>query len=560
MSRPLVECVPNFSEGRDAATLAAITAAIAAVPGVSLLDTDPGVATHRTVVTFVAPPEAALEAAFAAIAVAAARIDMRAHSGAHPRMGATDVCPFVPVRDITLAECAALARRLAARVGAELGIPVYLYAEAATDPSRRELSVLRAGEYESLPDKLATLPPDHGPTAYSDAVARTGATVIGARPFLVAWNLNLNTRNVKKAQKIAALLREKGIYRKDAEGNIVRDADGVGIRDPGLFPRVQGIGWFIAEYDRAQISLNVFDTAAAPLHAIMEAARGLAHAEGVVVTGSELVGLVPRDALLAAGRAYLAGGGANPGAPEAEVIEAAIRGLGLRDVKPFDPGQAIVERRVAADGPLVRATVRGFTDTLASSAPAPGGGSVAALCGALATGLAAMVGQLSTGRKGLAHRDADWAALAVAAQDHREAFLAAVDADTAAFDAVMAAFALPKATDADRARRRPAIVAATRGAIAVPLDVLERAAACLPLLATAATGNPNARSDAGVAALTLRAAAEGAWLNVATNLSGLPADERPALRQRADAARDAVVTATEALLATLRAEVAGDAL
>ncbi len=560
MSQVVVECVPNFSEGRDSAVLEAIAQAVRSVDGVTLLDVDPGAATHRTVFTFVGAPDDVVEAAFRAIRCARDRIDMRQHKGAHPRMGATDVCPFVPVRGITMEECAALAHRLGERVGAELGVPVYYYESAATRPERRNLAEVRAGEYEGLSARLAdpAWAPDAGPAEWTEAVARSGATVIGARPFLIAYNINLNTANRKKAMKLAALVREKGIYRKDAHKQIIRDEHGVGIRDPGLFKGVKGIGWYIEEYGRCQVSLNITDHHLSPVHEVYDAVRRLADAEGVVVTGSELVGLIPLDALIAAGHHYLARQDANPGKPDRDLVELAIQSMGLRDLGPFNADERIIERRIGTDGPLVQMSVREFTDTLASDAPAPGGGSVAALCGALCAGLAAMVGQLTTGKTGY---EAEFAAsneMAVRAQALRGAFLADIDADTAAFDAIMAAFGLPKASREDKIARSKAIQAATRHAIEVPLGVIERCDAALDCVEVALRGNRNARSDAGVAALCARACAEGAWYNVQINASSLKdADAAAAYRARADAAVGKVRSRTDAMHAAVAAELCG---
>jgi len=553
----LVECVPNFSEGRDLEVIKAITDAIAAVDGVNVLDVDPGAATNRTVVTFVAPPEAAVAGAFAGIAKAAELIDMSQHTGAHPRMGATDVCPFVPVRGVSMEECAGLARALAARVGGELGIPVYLYEEAASKPERKNLATVRSGEYEGLVNKLMdpAWAPDAGPAAFNAQAKRSGATAIGARPFLIAYNVNLNTRNVRKAMKIAALVREKGILQKDADGEIVRDAEGKGIRTPGLFTNVKAIGWFIEEYDRTQVSINFTDYRVSPVHEVVDAIRRVADAEGVIVTGSELVGLIPLEAMLDAGRHYLNRQGVNPGAPDDVLIETAVRSLGLRDLAPFDPSEAIVERRIGGDGPLVSLTGRQFVDMLSSDAPAPGGGSVAALCGAMSAGLAAMVGQLTTGKKGY---EGEWAAMnemAVEAQVLKEGFLADVDADTAAFDSYLTALGMPKKTDADKKARRAAVRAAMIATIEVPLRVLERTAKVMPLIAVAARGNKNARSDAGVGALTARACAEGAWYNVCINLQGFKGPRGPELRQRADAALEAVEAASAAIGAQVRQDL-----
>lgn len=553
----LVECVPNFSEGRDPERIGRITAAIEAVPGVRLLDVDPGKATHRTVVTFVGPPAAVLAAAYAAIAVAAREIDMRGHQGEHPRMGATDVCPLVPVSGITMEQCVELAGLLGAAVGEGLGVPVYLYERAARRPENRDLARVRAGEYEGLAARLVPGGddlPDFGPTVWSEATARTGATVIGARPFLVAFNINLNTVNERKAMKIAALLREKGIYRKDEQGRIVRDENGQGIRDPGLFKAVKAIGWTIPEYGRCQISINFTDTAQSPLHAVVDAARRLAEAEGLVVTGCELVGLVPKEDLLAAGRHYLARQGMNPGAPEAELIEVAVQSMGLRELGPFDPAQRVLEYRMGQDGPLVGKSLRAFSDQLSSRSPAPGGGSVSALCGALGAALTSMVGQLTSGKAGYEGLWSRCDEAAVQAQRLREAFLADIDADTAAFDAIMAAMALPKGSPEEKRARGQAIQAATRRAIEVPLRVLERTVQALDPLEVALLGNENARSDAGVAALVLRAAAEGAWYNVAINLGGYKdAEQAAAFRQRGEAAIATVRQRTEAMGEAVRA-------
>lgn len=557
----IVECVPNFSEGRDRAVIAAITEAISSAEGVTVLDVDPGAATNRTVVTFVGSPKAVLEGAFRGIAAAAKRIDMRRHTGAHPRQGATDVCPFVPVQGITMEECAALAHQLGERVGRELEIPVYYYEAAATRPERQNLADLRAGEYEALADKLAKpeWTPDAGPAAFCEAVARTGATVIGARPFLIAYNINLNTKDKRKAMKIAALVREKGIYRKTEAGEIVRGEDGQGIRDPGLFKHVKAIGWYIEEYGRCQVSINFTNYKETPIHVVHDALRRVADAEGVVASGGELVGLVPLDALLDAGRYYLERQGVNPGAPEAELIATAIRSLGLSEIAPFVPDERIIERRIAKDGRLVSMSVRAFADALASDAPAPGGGSVAALAGALSAGLAAMVGQLTTGKQGYTERNAEWNAMSVAAQQLREAFLSDVDRDTEAFDGIMAAFGLPKGSPEEKRARGQAIQKATLRAIEVPLGVLERAGETLDLVEVALQGNRNAHSDAGVAALTALVAAEGAWYNVRINLAGLKdAALRETLTLRADAALESALEKAGALRASVRKTLTAD--
>jgi len=551
----IVECVPNFSEGRDPAIISQITDAIQAVEGVALLDVDPGNATNRTVVTFVGSPDAVVEAAFQGIAKAAEVIDMSRHSGAHPRMGATDVCPFVPVSGISMEECAALARKLGARVGKELDIPVYLYEDAASRPERRNLAAVREGEYEALPKKLQSPEwlPDFGPAKHN---ARSGATVIGARPFLIAFNVNLNTKEKRKAMKLAAMIREKGMLQKDAEGNILRDDEGNGIRKPGLFKCVKGIGWYIPEYERAQLSFNFTNYNVASLHDVVDTVRRLADDEGVVVTGCELVGLVPLDALEQAGRHYLSRQGLNPGVPVDELVEVAIQSLGLRDLGPFDPQERVIDFRIASDGPLVQKTIRDFVDTTSSSAPAPGGGSVAALCGSLSAALSAMVGSLTSGKKGY---ESHWLAcneMAVRAQALKDAYLADIDADTAAFDGIMTAMALPKKTPEDKHARRSAMRAATIEAIEVPLRVLERTIPTLNCVDVALDGNRNARSDAGVAALVARACAEGAYYNVLINLEGFAdKDYAKAALGRADAALREVMGRTEATTQLVRQQL-----
>jgi glutamate formiminotransferase/formiminotetrahydrofolate cyclodeaminase len=560
LMKPLVECVPNFSEGRDPVVIKAITDAIAAVEGVSVLDIDPGRATNRTVVTLVGSPEAVVNGAFAGIAKAAESIDMSCHQGEHPRIGATDVCPFVPVRNITMSECSDLAHQLGERVGRELGIPVYHYEHAALCPERENLAVVRDGEYEGLQAKLRdpAWVPDHGPAEWSEAVSRTGATVIGARPFLIAFNVNLNTKNTNRAMKIAALIREKGIYRRNEDGSLFVGSDGQKVRDPGLFKCVKAIGWYIDDYDRCQISINFTDYRVSPPHLVVDAIRRVAEREGVVVTGCELVGLIPMEAMLQAGRYYLERQHMNPGVSEDALIEIAERSWGLSELGDFDPDQAIIERRIQQDGPLVGMTGRRFIDTLASDAPAPGGGSVAALCGAMSAGLSAMVAQLTTGKGPKQQGSEVFYPLAVQAQALKDAYLADVDADTAAFGAIMQAFTLPKGTREEKLARRAAVQAATQLATQVPLRVLERTVQVIALAETAATGNPNARSDAGVAGLVAQACAEGAWYNVCINLKGLrDKDLGASYRSRADAALKEVNDRSQALREKIRAELGG---
>jgi glutamate formiminotransferase/formiminotetrahydrofolate cyclodeaminase len=526
----LVECVPNFSEGSDGQILESIKGAIERVNGVQVLDIDPGVAANRTVFTFVGEPQAVQEAAFQAIKTAGDLIDMRTHSGEHPRMGATDVCPFVPVQGCTLQDCVTMAQDLASRVWNELGIPTYLYENAASAPHRKRLPDLRLGEYEALPDKMndSKWSPDYG-AGWTERAAKTGATVIGARPFLIAWNINLNTNNQRKAEKIAATIRDKGSYVRDESGQLKRGENGKPFRSPGLFRHLNAIGWTIDEYGHCQISCNVLDYTKVGLHEIYDAVRALALEEDVVVTGSELVGLIPLQSLLDAGQHYMKSAGENPGVPHHQILRVAIRSLGLNDLSPFDPQSSIIEYQIANDGPLVTSSIRDFTDLLSSDAPAPGGGSIAALCGALAAGLSSMVGLLSTkiSAKNWPYaqpRPDSWEGFDSAstqAQWLKEAFLRDVDADTAAFDEMMAAMKLPKQTTEQKSFRIHSIRTARTKAIETPMNVLKRCLQTLDCIDMALIGNPNARSDAGVASSLVLTCAQGAWMNVMINLQDL---------------------------------------
>lgn len=518
----LVECVPNFSEGRDPEKIQAITREIEAVPGVKLLDVDPGASTNRTVVTFIGPPEAVAEAAFRAIARAAEVIDMRAHKGAHPRLGATDVCPFVPVSGVTMADCVRLAGEVGRRVADELGIPVYLYEAAARKPERRNLATVRSGEYEGLADKLKDprWAPDFGPAVFDP---KAGATIIGAREFLIAYNFNLNTRDRKLAHEIALSLRESGRAKRDKAGNIVKNAKGDTVKVPGKFREVKSVGWYVEDYGVAQISVNFTNYRTTPIHVVFDEASRLAAKLGLRVTGSELVGLIPKEALLMAGRYYLEKQGKSPGVPEAELVRMAVRSLGLNDVVPFEPGKKIIEEQVREPGAaLVDMTLRGFADELSMDSPAPGGGSVAALCGALAAALSAMVANLTVGKKGYEDVRADMIETAVRSQALKDAFLEAVDRDTRAFNKVMEAFRLPKTTPEQAEEKERAVEAANKEATLVPLEVLGRAVAAAGLAGIAAAkGNRNSLSDAGVAGLAAMAAGEGAYDNVLINLQGI---------------------------------------
>ncbi len=549
----IVECVPNFSEGRERAVIDAIAEAIRATEGVELLDVDPGRDTNRTVVTFIGPPEATLEAAFRAIARAAERIDMRRHQGAHPRMGATDVCPFVPVAGVTMEECAELARRLGRRVGEELGIPVYLYEAAASRPERRSLSDIRKGEYEGLAAKLAdpAWAPDFGPARFCE---KSGATVIGAREFLIAYNFNLNTRDQKIAHDIALEIREAGRAAKNERGETLKDESGKTVMRPGKFRHVKAVGWYIPDYSCAQISMNLTDYKQTPLGPVFDEVCRLAEARGVRCTGSELVGLAPKACLLEAGRHFLRKAGKSAGVPEKELIRVAVQSLGLAELGPFDPQKKIIDYRIPDARPLISMNVRDFADELSSDSPAPGGGSVAALAGSLAAALAAMVAQLTVGKKGYEAVQDEMKRLAEEAQPLKDRLLYAVDEDTAAFNAVMAAAKLPKGTLEQKAARERAMAEAARGALEVPRRVLALAGEALELARRAAAGNQNSLSDAGTAVACARAAAEGAYQNVLINLPSLPDAEEKA-RIRAEAKRR--IEEMRARAAALLSEIEG---
>jgi glutamate formiminotransferase/formiminotetrahydrofolate cyclodeaminase len=517
----IVECVPNFSEGRDRGVIDAIAGSIARVAGVRLLDVDPGEATNRTVMTFVGPPAAVSEAAFAAIEAAARLIDMRSHTGAHARQGATDVCPFVPVAEVGMDECVALARELGARVGGELGIPVYLYEQAATRPERRSLQVVRAGEYEGLAEKLATPEgaPDFGPAAFN---ARSGATAVGARKFLIAYNINLNTRDVRIARAIAWRIRDSEGPIRGPDRTLVRDEAGTLVKAPGRFEHCKATGWTIEEYGCAQVTMNLTDWEVTPIHAVFDACCELAEEQGARVTGSEIVGLVPRGPLLAAGAHYLRRQGLSPGAPAGEVIRVAVRSLGLSDVAPFDPARKVIEDVLIDPGALVERRLSSFTEATSAGTPVPGGGSAAAVSGALSASLVAMVANLAAeSRKTPAGRRARLGRVAERAQVLREWMLAAVDQDSRAYDEVVKAGRMPRKSDADKDARSEALARATAHAARVPFTVLERTVELLEMSRQLIDdGLESSLSDAGVAALEAAAAAEGAHYNVLVNLPG----------------------------------------
>lgn len=548
MEKRIVECVPNFSEGRDKHVIAQITEAIEAAGGVKLLDVDPGEATNRTVVTFVGSPEAVVEAAFQGVKRAAELIDMRKHKGAHPRMGATDVLPLIPIAGITLEECAALSRQLAERIADELHIPTYCYEAAAFTPERRNLAVCRAGEYEALPEKLAhkESAPDFGARPYDEGVARTGATTVGARDFLIAVNFNLNTTSTRRANAIAFDVREKG--RPVREGNpitgkIVKDAEGNPVMQPGTLKATKAIGWFIEEYGIAQVSMNITNISTTPLHVAFDEVCRKADARGVRVTGTEIVGLVPKRALVEAGKYFLRKQHRSVGISEQEIVRIAIKSMGLDDLKPFHPEEKVIEYLLEADERrkrLVDMTCTGFAEETASESPAPGGGSISAYMGALGAALGTMVANLSSHKAGWDDRWEEFSDWAEQGQALLTELLHLVDEDTDAFNRIMNVFAMPKSTDEEKAARSAALQEATLYATQVPLRTMRTAVRIFDVVrAMAAEGNPNSVSDAGVGALAARSAVLGARLNVKINAAGL----------KDRAAADALVAEAEQLAA-----------
>ena len=523
----LIECVPNFSEGRDQNVIREITDAVKSVEGVSLLDVDPGASTNRTVVTFVGNLDAAVEAAFRGIKKAAELVDMRKHKGAHPRMGATDVCPFIPVSNVNWEEAIVCANRLAKRVGDELKIPVYLYEKAATNKSRSNLSVIRVGEYEGFFDKIRQpeWKPDFGPAVFNE---KSGATVIGVRDFLVAYNVNLNTKSVRRANSVAFDVREQGrVQTEDGTpgGKPVLDANGEPIRVPGMLKHVKAIGWFVKEYGIAQVSMNLTNIEETPLHAAFDACCESAAKRGLRVTGSEIVGMVPKKCLVDAGRYFLRKQKWSEGVSDEELIDIAIRSMGLSELRPFDPKEKVIEFKIESAEPkssLAKMNLREFCNETLSDSPAPGGGSVAALMGALGASLGGMVANLSAGKRGWDDKLEYFSDWAVKAQQLKDQLLSLVDEDTAAFNKVMDAFALSKESAEEKTARSAAIEQATKYAAEVPLKVMETASKSYEMLAEMADkGNPASVSDVGVGALATRACIDGAALNVRINLAQL---------------------------------------
>ncbi|MEI8045980.1 MAG: glutamate formimidoyltransferase [Bacteroidota bacterium] len=527
--KQLIECVPNFSEGCNMAIIKQITDRIESVEGVRLLDVDPGKATNRTVVTFVGTPDEVIEAAFQAVKKASEIIDMRTHKGEHPRFGATDVCPLIPIAGITMDEVVLYARKLAERIGTELQIPVYCYENAAFSGERRNLASNRSGEYEGLPKKLNDphWKPDFGPADFNEKVALTGATAVGARDFLVAYNVNLNTTSVRRANAVAFDIREKG--RPVREGNpvtgkIIKDASGEPVFKPGSLKACKAIGWFIEEYGIAQVSINLTNIGITPVHVAFEEACLKAQERGMRVSGSELVGLIPLKAMTDAGKYFLRKQQRSVGVSEEELVKIAVKSLGLDDLKPFNPREKIIEYMLANenDSKLVSMTVEGFANETASESPAPGGGSIAATMGALGISLATMVANLSSHKPGWDDRWEEFSNWAEKGQSLKDELLMLVDEDTRAFNLIMDAFSLPKGNESEKIARTSAIQEATRFAIEVPFRVMQRSFDCMEIIrAMAETGNPNSVTDAGVGALAARSAVLGAFLNVKINASGL---------------------------------------
>ena len=541
--KQLIECVPNFSEGRNKAVIDAIVQAIKAVEGVKVLDVDPGEATNRTVVTFVGEPEPVCEAAFLGAAKAQELIDMRQHHGAHPRSGATDVLPLVPVSGISLEECAALARKLAKRLYEELGIPCYCYEAAAFKPQRKNLAVCREGEYEALPEKMAdeARKPDFGPGAFTEKVAKCGATNVGARGFLVAVNFNLNTTSTRRAMAVAFDVREKGRKAREGgslTGKLLKDENGNQLWIPGTLKGCKAIGWYIDEYGIAQVSMNITDIDRTPLHVAFEEVSRAAAARGLRVTGAEIVGLVPKRVLIEAGKFYLEKQQRSLGISEEEIVKIAVKSMSLDDLKPFEPQEKVIEYLIADKKKgLADLTLEGFVRETASESAAPGGGSVSAAMGAFAAALATMVANLSSHKRGWDERWKEFSDVAEEGQSILDELLILIDEDTAAFNRIMDCFSMPKGTPEEKSAREKALEEATLYAAQVPLKTMEASLKALPLaLQMARDGNPASASDAGVAALAALAGIKGARLNVRINAASLK-DKAPAqpLLERADA-------------------------
>ncbi len=561
MQKKILECVPNISEGRDTAKINKIASVVETVEGVKLLNVDPGKATNRTVITFVGEPDKVAEAAFLLIKTASELIDMSKHKGEHPRMGATDVCPFVPIANMTMGEAVEVARKVGERVGKELGIPGYFYENAATEEKRRNLANCRSGEYEGLSKKLVKpeWKPDFGPAEWNDKVAKTGATAISARDFLVAYNINLNTTSTRRANAIAFDIREAGRVKREGNpltGKVVNDENGEPVRIPGTLKAVKGIGWFIEEYGIAQLSLNLTNISITPIHVAFEEADKQARERGIRVTGSELVGLVPLKAMLDAGEYFLKKQERSLGVSDEEKIKIAIKSLGLDELAPFNPRERIIEYMIEDSNQklLVKKDLVDFAETTASEFPAPGGGSVSAYVGALGVSLGTMVANLSAHKRGWDDKWEMYSDWAVKGQQLKNELIRLVDEDTNAFNKIMDAFGLPKDTDEQKAKRKQAIEDATKYAIEIPLTVMKTSHASLELIAKMVEiGLPSSISDAGVGALCVRTAVTGAYLNVRINAVGLAdkayaeakSKEAIAIREETDKIVDELVKKVE---------------
>ena len=558
--KQLIECVPNFSEGRDMAVIKQITDEVEKIEGVKLLDVDPGAATNRTVVTFVGTPDEVIEAAFQAVKKAREVIDMRHHKGEHPRFGATDVCPLVPVSNITMDETVEYARKLAKRLGEEIGIPVYCYENAAFTDERKNLANCRSGEYEGLAEKLADphWKPDFGPAEFNEQVAISGATAVGARDFLVAFNVNLNTTSTRRANAIAFDVRERGRAKRQGDpvtGKIVKDENGKPVMIPGSLKSVKAIGWFIEEYGVAQISMNLTNISITPVHVAFDEVCKKADARGIRVTGSELVGLIPLEAMLEAGRYFLRKQKRSVGVDRDELLKIAIKSMGLNDLKPFNPKEKIIEFLLEEPGKkLVDMSLTAFANETASESPAPGGGSISAYVGALGVSLGTMVANLSSHKRGWDDRWEEFSDVAERGQKLKDELLNLVDEDTRAFNRIMEAFGLPKKTDEEKKARTQAIQEASKYAMQIPFKVMETSYKSVEIMrAMAENGNPNSVSDAGVGALCALTAVEGAFLNVKINAAGIhdknftqeliaKAEE---IMQKTRACRDAIMETVE---------------
>ena len=523
--KQLIECVPNISEGRDKDKINNIAKIVEKIEGVKLLNIDPGAATNRTVITFVGEPQAVIDAAFLLIQKAQELIDMSSHSGEHPRMGATDVCPLVPISNITMDECISWAHKLGEKVGKELAIPVYHYEEAAKEEKRKNLANCRKGEYEGLREKLSDprWKPDYGPSNFNDSVKKSGATAISARDFLVAYNINLNTTSTRRANAIAFDIREAGRIKREGNpltGKIVKDKDGNAVKTPGLFKAVKGIGWFIEEYGVAQISYNLTNINISPLHEVFDKTCERALARGLRVTGSELVGLVPKKVLIDAGKYFLKKQNRSVGINEEEIIKIAIKSLGLDELAPFNPKERVIEYMIDSDTnqPLINMTLNNFANETASESPAPGGGSISAYCGAMGVALGTMVANLSAHKRGWDDRWEEFSNWAEKGMNYQKKLIDLVDEDTNAFNKIMEAYRMPKTNKEEEKNRNIAIQEATKHAILTPFNVMELSYQSMEVMkAMSNIGNPNSVTDAGVGALCARTAVLGAFLNVKIN-------------------------------------------